>query len=317
MFLTHWFQFLRTTRRSLRASKRRQSAVPNCWQACEHLEDRLLLTAALGDVDEGPEVHELSVFASDEELEEYLIDDALERWEYLFGKPAWGCYSCVGGGPLRILSGGPEGDVIAVATTFEDVDAGGGAGFSGTNTQVDGVDEADIVKTDGDYLYIVNTGYWVAGQELIIVDAQPAEEMSVVSRTPLDGWPVAQYLNGDRLTVITKTYGDYSIQPADGSQTDRLAVDASIAIWPGPIGRSRLSMTVFDVSDRAAPSIYSETIIDGSYVDSRAVGDDVYVVVSNSFLLRQPKLVALEPEPSGPGSESTKRIPRRAIRIRT
>ena len=48
-------------------------------------------------------------------------------------------------------------------------------GYSSTNVQVDGVDEADIIKTDGKYIYQVQ------GQRLTIVKAHPAIDMEIVN----------------------------------------------------------------------------------------------------------------------------------------
>ena len=53
--------------------------------------------------------------------------------------------------------------------------------YSGTNIQVAGVDEADCVKTDGEFLYIVT------GSSLVILDAIPAEETKIISRIELKG----------------------------------------------------------------------------------------------------------------------------------
>jgi len=56
---------------------------------------------------------------------------------------------------------------------FEDT-SGPSAEYSETNVQVEGVDEADIVKTDGECLYVV------AGQEVIVAKAYPAEEVAII-----------------------------------------------------------------------------------------------------------------------------------------
>ncbi len=68
--------------------------------------------------------------------------------------------------------------------------------FSGTNVQVEGVDEADLIETDGKYLYLVS------GNELIIVDARDSEDLSIASRVKFEDRPAGIYLSGDRLTLI-------------------------------------------------------------------------------------------------------------------
>src|SRR5437764_1456613 len=60
---------------------------------------------------------------------------------------------------------------------------------STTNIQVPGVDEGDIVETDGSSLFLLSRG------ELVIVDARQPDAMAVASRTTIEGWPLAEYLD--------------------------------------------------------------------------------------------------------------------------
>ena len=55
----------------------------------------------------------------------------------------------------------------------------GGSGYSQTNLQEAGVDEADVVKTDGEYLYVAGTG------TLRVVDLRPADQMVVVGEVAI------------------------------------------------------------------------------------------------------------------------------------
>ncbi len=72
--------------------------------------------------------------------------------------------------------------------------------FSTTNIQVEGVDEADIVKTDGKYIYVVS------GAKVFIIDAYPAEDAWILSEIELSENPVEIFINGDKLTVIGQMY---------------------------------------------------------------------------------------------------------------
>ena len=60
---------------------------------------------------------------------------------------------------------------------------------SGTNVQVEGVDEADFVKNDGKYVYIISQ------DNLVIVDGFPAADAKVVSKTKLEGRPRDMFVN--------------------------------------------------------------------------------------------------------------------------
>ncbi|MDH7478953.1 MAG: beta-propeller domain-containing protein, partial [Syntrophomonadaceae bacterium] len=83
-------------------------------------------------------------------------------------------------------------------------DTGAGADdFSTTNLQAAGVDEADLVKTDGEYIYQVNR------QQLVIIHAVPPENMEVASRIRFEGenfTPQELYLDERCLVVIGSNF---------------------------------------------------------------------------------------------------------------
>ena len=208
----------------------------------------------------------IAQFTSAEHLEEYLVDDALLRYADLFGQPGywgWG----------RWTIDGPEGALLFALAA---VDAGPDGGHSETNTQVEGVDEGDIVETDGDYLYVLGD------TDVAIIDVRDAGQMQVASRFDVPGRPFAEYLIGDRLTVLSREW----VEP----RWDQPIVFLASEGFPDPEGPV-LTVTVIDVSDRQAPALVDQTELDGSYVDSRAVGDSVYVLSSNDFVLPCPMLI--------------------------
>src|SRR5262249_21494288 len=60
----------------------------------------------------------------------------------------------------------------------------------------------------------------------------------------------------------------------------------------------RVKVTELDVSDATAPKVLRETTLDGSYVNSRAIGEQVYVILQNNL----PALPA--PETHGDGTQN-------------
>ena len=84
-----------------------------------------------------------------------------------------------------------------------------GDDHSDTNTQEAGVDEADLAETDGQYVYTLE------GSNLVIVDATPADAMTVTSRTAFTGDAAGIYLHGTRLTVVSSEYS-WRIRPVEG-----------------------------------------------------------------------------------------------------
>ncbi len=163
-------------------------------------------------------------------------------------------------------------DVVSVGKAFavqaEKTD------HSETNTQEQGVDEADLVKTDGVYIYLISNG------KILIIDAQPAEQTKVVASIDLNnGYASGLYLDGDRLTVISQAWESKSVQQTDDGQE---------AAWLGFTYRSYVKVTVYDVSDHKNPTVAEETEINGSLTDSREVDGRLYLVVQNYLNLPRP-----------------------------
>ncbi|MDR1668328.1 MAG: beta-propeller domain-containing protein, partial [Oscillospiraceae bacterium] len=71
--------------------------------------------------------------------------------------------------------------------------------FSDTNEQVAGVNEGDIVKTDGKYLYAL------ADNKLRIIDAAAMKVVSVIELRG-DLWGQEFYLIGDKLVIVAQEY---------------------------------------------------------------------------------------------------------------
>lgn len=127
-------------------------------------------------------------------------------------------------------------------TTYVDESA---VGYSKTNVQVEGVDEADTVKTDGEYLYITS------GQEVIIARAYPAEEAAIVARILVAGVSSQLLISQDRLAVF---YENHS--------------------------QDKTFVRVYDISVKESPFLVREVSTDGYYVSSRLIGDYAYVITT-------------------------------------
>jgi len=130
--------------------------------------------------------------------------------------------------------------------------------FSETNLQEVGVDEADLVKTDGTFLYSV------AGGHVLISQLWPVEEAREVSRLRVDGVIDGLYLIDDKLVVLSTTGFWEPEAPRSGQ----------------PHIRSEQStlVTLIDVSDRSSPVVTRETYTSGALASSRRIGDRLFVV---------------------------------------
>ncbi|MGW8289257.1 MAG: beta-propeller domain-containing protein, partial [Candidatus Bathyarchaeia archaeon] len=161
---------------------------------------------------------------------------------------------------------------------------GGSSDYSKTNIQVEGVDEADIVKSDGEYLYITS------GNNLTIVKAYPAEEAAIVSKITLDGSISGIFINGNKLAIFETDYTFYTLydgvsvrestttsEEKNGTTTEDVAPEDGKTITYEP---PTTSVKVYNVTDKANPVLTRDYSIDGNYFSSRMVNDYVYVVVT-------------------------------------
>lgn len=141
----------------------------------------------------------LKSFASEQELRDYFVQQVeAQRTGYSRG----------GGEGL----GGFWDELFTLAPTAgspaedSNSDTAGGSQsgvYSTTNIQEAGVDEADVVKNDGQYIYRL------VGDTIYIVQAVPAAQMSEVATVSIQDDGQALYLQGDTLVAISQDYGYY------------------------------------------------------------------------------------------------------------
>jgi len=133
---------------------------------------------------------------------------------------------------------------------------GGGADYSGTNIQVEGVDEADIVKTDGKYIYSISQN------NVFIVNAYPAASSEILAKIAFLSPPQNIFIDNERLIV----YG-----------SDNAIYDQSV--YKNFIRKSPFSyVKIFDVSNPADPELLRDFDFEGNITDARMIGEFVYLV---------------------------------------
>ncbi|MCU0853294.1 MAG: beta-propeller domain-containing protein, partial [Thermoplasmata archaeon] len=151
------------------------------------------------------------------------------------------------------------------------------ADYTSTNVQVQGVDEGDNVKTDGEYIYLATS------QNVTIVDAVPADQMEVVTTIEADSIVTAEegvemsvricglLLHEDRLVIIAVVHS--WVEYAD----EDIAYAWIIDNFP------RTVAAVYDVSDASDPAMVGLVGLSGGYLTSRAV-DGIAYLVTNHFI---------------------------------
>jgi uncharacterized secreted protein with C-terminal beta-propeller domain len=207
-----------------------------------------------------PEAASMQTFTSYDELKSYLVTNQGTTANY-------------SGGPLdaQFFALSSEGAVPSATNQGTKVNS-----YSTTNIQVAGVDEADLVKTDGRYIYTASNDFSNGQNHVYIVKADPQDPRAIAkitldNNTYLAGMFLSQ--DGNKLVII-------------GSQYQIYAYDIGVApnealIYPY---RSTVEtfINVYDVSDKAYPTLARNLTLSGSYFSSRMIGNYVYIVVSES-----------------------------------
>ncbi|NLU22315.1 MAG: hypothetical protein GXW89_16685 [Phycisphaerae bacterium] len=205
-------------------------------------------------------------FQSAEHMRSYLTEQGLAAppQPYYFSGPIGGFgftniptpstgFGCLGGGfgcaaPLPLVLDG----TLTNATGSSDGRASGEDVFSTTNVQEAGVDEADMVKSDGTHFFLLR------GQSVRIVRAVPADQMVEVGRLDLPTKPGDLYLRGNTLIALSPSqpYG-YWYQTA-----------------------TKAYAFFIDVADPAAPVLKASLQFDGSLASSRLIDQKLYLVLT-------------------------------------
>src|SRR6185369_13661337 len=156
--------------------------------------------------------------------------------------------------PLASAAGAPAGTAAPMAV--EDSAASGAPtaaappNFSGTNTQEVGVDEGDIVETDGMHVF-------VASQDGVrIVDVASAQ---VISQLDVPQGASQLLLDGTRLLVVTQPY----------TGVDTIA-------------------SLYDVTDSSAPALLRRSHLEGYLAAARSIDGTARLVVTTSLGARLP-----------------------------
>lgn len=144
-----------------------------------------------------------------------------------------------------------DGADAALAVTSEE--------YSKTNAQVDGIDEADTIKTDGKYVYYLDS------KNVTIYEAAGENSRKVGCVTPPEesGWVSRIYVSDGVLMLIASVnsvYGGDAVSYEDG--------------------RERTMVYYYDVSDPASAKLIASSGQDGWLMTSRLFDGKLYLLTS-------------------------------------
>ncbi len=153
---------------------------------------------------------------------------------------------------------------VSVDATADDI-ASANKDYGTTNTQEKDVDEGDIIKTDGNYLYIANAD----NKSVSIVDVTGKKMIETSQIDIKDNEFVKEiYINTDKLVVVG-TVQDNNASTKYG----RYVVGDCIAFVDGAT-----FVKTYNISDRKAPKLIDEYSQEGSYNNSRMIGTKLYAI---------------------------------------
>jgi hypothetical protein len=257
--------------------------------AAEVLEHRRLLSATSGDAGGAPAGLGVGYFPSDDAYADAVVAAAALQWQGLFGQPAYGF--------------GPEGmpGGVFFFDTMARESAGSGAAVSEvgssagpavsvdaseTNTQVVGVDEADLVETDGDRLLTLS-----GGRLSIVAGLTNTPHLVGQFDLPSAERATGMFLSGTRLTILAS---------AHGADVPAAWAELQSAFWQRFRQSSHTTITVLDVADPTAIAVISRTRLDGELVASRMVDGQLRLVMNHRLAAPEPLVVSIDADPVQP-----------------
>lgn len=176
-------------------------------------------------------------------------------------------YTLFSSGIAGLLNGsakdGATGTTSEIALDIDPTQSFNDNSSSSTNNQVQGVDEADIVKNDGRYIYMLGD------DDLIIIDSDSGNPKVIAEKDVTHSNETVQsmFVNGDKLAVILSCY----------NQKDEL-----------------IRMRIYDISNKSAPREISTIEQSGMYSDARMVENTVYLL--SNYMVTNEKIDKDKPE---------------------
>lgn len=164
--------------------------------------------------------------------------------------------------------------------------------YSTTNVQVEGVDEADIVKTDGDYIY------YISSKKVIIVNAKDSSNLKIESEIEYEKekfYPNELYIYENKLVVIgEKNNNNYE---------ELVAVETIY-----PTGKNSSIAKVYNVENKNKPQLEREIEVQGNYLTSRMINDNLYFITNQylySFLTKDKEIGEIDENEFKPAYRDT------------
>lgn len=184
---------------------------------------------------------ELKKFNSYEELNDFLKENQEEDY-----------YGGIFSTRVNIF---PENSEVGIMEDSAGESFSKASDYSETNIQVEGVDEPDILKNDGKYIY------FTSGNRVFIIDAYPAEDMEIISEINVSGLRNI-FINKDKLIIFSNDYK----------------------------GNQKTIVDIYDTKDKKNPEMEESFSVEGYYNNARMIGDYIYAIANKNIYQENPIL---------------------------
>ncbi|MGE0793196.1 MAG: beta-propeller domain-containing protein [Candidatus Woesearchaeota archaeon] len=209
------------------------------FSACQNAQLYPITTTEVSVFEENSDI-QLQTFSSEEELQDFTSTQSSSRYDY--------GYATAKGGAILMDSVESVSSEVSSSSSNQNLD------YSQTNNQVQNVDEGDIIKTDGEYIYTIT------GKTLFVIKAYPGEDSEVISKIKITHQPSGLFIYQNKLLIF-------------GNVDDYSKVDESIR------PRTQLMFAeIFDITNKQNIKSTSEFLFEGSYSQSRMIDNKIYLI---------------------------------------
>ena len=205
-----------------------------------------------------PKPVQMNTFSSLEELQDFLKTNMQQASTYSSRFQTFGFPTGTDATQIFPFSASLTGKYSATLNPFS-------PDYSTTNVQVAGVDEADIVKTDGTYLYVVS------GSNVYIVWANAFSQTNYIHKITLnETYNLEIYINQNKLAIIGSRNPYTILRTASPTAT----------IYPSYYYTPEAFIKIYDITNRMDPVLTRDITVNGTLGGSRMIGNYVYLATA-------------------------------------
>jgi uncharacterized secreted protein with C-terminal beta-propeller domain len=226
---------------------------------------------------------DLRTFSNCDQAKEYIVKRSValvrhqtdEMMKY-YRKPAPGDYASPDVSSVQAEKATTNDAATPAAASAETgaAETSGPESHTGTNNQVDGVEESDFVQNDGKHIF------QIAGKSVKVLKSWPAESLDLAGSVEFKGFPFQLLLAGDKLVVLVRPLASASTSTQLPGADQGIASSGIAPVNPGfALDYSTVEVHVLDVSEAATPKELDVYRLDGSFHAARGIGNSIRLVL--------------------------------------